>query len=263
MLSLVLLSAVSGTLYQLLLESQRISRGQTSRVALQSTMRGAAIVVASELRELSAASLADGQNDITSLAPHSITYRAGRGFGYTCQALAGGALRIARSVFSGQRDPQPGRDSVLVYAPDVLHPADSGWSALAIAAVSTAGTCPGGAGPAITLTSVGAGADIPAGSPVRIYEPMQLALYQSDGQQWLGMRSLSSGEAIQPLFGPLLDADGFRLDFADAAGTSTGLASEVRSVTVSLRAAGSESGASGTPPVEQLVTWIALRNGTL
>jgi hypothetical protein len=98
---------------------------------------------------------------------------------------------------------------------------------------------------------------------VRIYEPVLLALYQSEGQQWLGMRSLSSGEAIQPLFGPLLGADGFRLAYADAAGLPTVLASAVRSVTVTLRAAGPPGTGLSTSPEEELVTQVVLRNGSL
>jgi len=260
MLSVVLLSLVGGTICQLLLSSVRLSRVQSERIAIQSSLRGAALVVGSELRELSAVTGGNSsENDILSLGPSSISYRAMRGFGYTCQTLPPGSIRVARSVFTGHRDPQAGRDSALILAPGVLDPADSGWTAVGIAAVSTVASCPGAASSAITLSLTAAAAAIPAGTPVRIYEPMQLASYSSEGRTWLGMRSLGTGENIQPLFGPLAEAEGFRLYYENAAGFPATASAEVRSVTVVLRARGSPD-LFGSVPAESLVTQIGLRN---
>ena len=263
MLSMIMMLLVSGTLYRLLLSTQRISRAQAERIAVQSSLRGGALVVGNELRELSAA-LGGGstQNDIQSLARDAVFYRAMRGFGYSCQALGPGLLRIGRAAFTGFRDPQPGRDSALVYAPALLGAADSGWTPMAVTSVSNSGTCPGAAGAGITLgvaAAVPVGA-LPAGTAVRIYEPMELASYRSDGQSWLGLRSLSTGEAIQPLFGPL-ELEGFRLEFVDATGSSTALPAAVRNIRVTLRAVGDDgSQAPGGPVSEELTTLVGLRN---
>ena len=257
MLSLSMLSVVSATLYRLLWSSQQLTRAQSDRISLQSTVRGAALVVGAELRELSSAPGGSAvENDILSLGAHALSYRAMRGFGYTCQGLTG-SLRIARNVFTGFRDPQAGRDSVLIFAPGLVSSADSGWSALAITGVSTAGSCPGGS--AFTV-STGAAVAVPAGTPVRIFEPMQLAAYESGNESWLGMRSLATGESIQPLFGPLAKAEGFELRFLDAVGGATLTPSAVRSIVVTIRATGSEP--RGAPASEEVTTQIALRNAS-
>jgi prepilin-type N-terminal cleavage/methylation domain-containing protein len=262
MLALVLVLVVSGSIYRVLFNAQRVSRAQAASIALQSTVRGAALVVANELRELSAMpGGSPAQNDILTLAPQAISYRAARGFGYTCQTLPAGLLRLARNGFTGHRDPQAGRDSALVYAPGSPAPSDSGWVALAVTSVSSAAPCPGAAGAGITL-SVAGGAPVgslPGGIPVRIFEIMELASYRSDRQTWLGLRSLSSGEAIQPLFGPLAEPNGFRLEFSDGSGAAAALPQLVKTVSVTLRA-GDSLPANGGSPVQQLTTSVTLRN---
>ena len=56
-----------------------------------------------------------------------------------------------------------------------------------------------------------------------------LKLYQSTGQWWLGLRSVSTGEAIQPLAGPLTE-DGLRFEFLDLLGQPTTDRTSVRSI---------------------------------
>jgi hypothetical protein len=50
---------------------------------------------------------------------------------------------------------------------------------------------------------------------------MQIKLYQSQGNYWLGARSVSAGEVIQPVLGPL-DNNGLSFAFRDSAGGSPG-----------------------------------------
>jgi prepilin-type N-terminal cleavage/methylation domain-containing protein len=260
-LAMVLLLMVSGSVYRMLLSTVRLARSQAEHIALQSNVRGAAVVIGNELRELSTAATGGGTgNDLLSLAPAAISYRAMRGFGYSCQTTGPGLLRISRNAFFAYRDPQPGRDSALLYLSGTPTPADSGWVATAILSVSGLTTC--GAGePAISLTLPTALGSIPVGTPVRIYETMELAAYQSDGQWWLGMRSLSSGEAIQPVFGPLAAADGFRLVYSDAAQTATAIPGWVKSITVTIRGSGTNHDYSPAGPLtEALTTQIALKN---
>jgi prepilin-type N-terminal cleavage/methylation domain-containing protein len=256
MLSLVMLLMVSGTVYQLLFTTQRLSRSQAERLALQASVRGAVLVLANELRELSSA-------DLLGLGPSTVSYRAMRGFGYTCQALTAGVIRIKRTDFSGNREPQAGRDSALVYAPDPAGSADSGWTSLGITSVSSSGSCPGAAAPALSLTVAGSipVGGLPAGTPVRIHEAMQLASYRSEGRSWLGMRSLSSAEAIQPLFGPLAESEGVRLDFTDRSGAPTLLPAVVKSITVTVRGVSWAAAGSGSEALaETLTTRVGLRN---
>ena len=259
-LAMVLLLMVSGSVYRMLLSTVRLARSQAEHIALQSNVRGAAVVVGNELRELSTAAGGGGAaNDLLGLGPAAISYRAMRGFGYTCQTSGPGFLRISRNAFFAYRDPQPGRDTALLYLSGTPTPADSGWVALAISAAGPA-TC--GAGePAISLTLPAAIGTIPGGTPVRIYEPMELAAYQSDGQWWLGMRSLSSGEAIQPVFGPLAATEGFRLVYSDAAQVATAIPGLVKSITVTIRGSGTNYDNSPAGPlIEALTTQIMLKN---
>lgn len=259
-LAMVLLLMVSGSVYRMLLSTVRLARSQAEHIALQSNVRGAAVVVGNELRELSTAAEGGGAaNDLLSLGPAAISYRAMRGFGYTCQTSGPGFLRISRNAFFAYRDPQPGRDSALLYLSGTPTPADSGWVAMAISAAGAA-TC--GAGePAISLTLPAAIGTIPVGTPIRIYEPMELAAYQSDGQWWLGMRSLSSGEAIQPVFGPLAATEGFRLVYSNAAQVATSIPGLVKSITVTIRGSGTNDDNSPAAPLtEELTTQITLKN---
>jgi hypothetical protein len=142
---------------------------------------------------------------------------------------------------------------------------DDVWMPAVITAVGS-GSCAGGANPGIDLTVLsGAGLDgLPPGTPVRIHETVELRLYRSEGRSWLGMRSVSSDEGIQPLSGPLRDGDGIRLDYLGASGLPTGVRNEVRGIRLTLRGeseAASNFGAyQGQPIFEQLTTQVGLRN---
>ncbi|MFL5450224.1 MAG: type II secretion system protein J [Gemmatimonadales bacterium] len=259
-LAMVLLLMVSGSVYRMLLNTVRLARSQAEHIALQSSVRGAAVVVGNELRELSTAAGGSGTaNDLLSLGPAAISYRAMRGFGYTCQMSETGLLRISRNAFFAYRDPQPGRDSALLYLSGTPTPADSGWVAVGISAVAGSTTC-GAGGSAISLTLPMPIGSIPAGTPVRIYEPMELAAYQSDGQWWLGMRSLSSGEAIQPIFGPLAATEGFRLGYSDATQMPTDIPGLVKGITATIRGSGTNHNSPAGPLTETLTTQITLKN---
>ena len=40
------------------------------------------------------------------------------------------------------------------------------------------------------------------GSPIRIFEPVEVRMYTSSAAQWIGIRLAGTEEAIQPLAGP-------------------------------------------------------------
>ncbi|HEX6432590.1 MAG TPA: prepilin-type N-terminal cleavage/methylation domain-containing protein [Gemmatimonadales bacterium] len=256
MLATTTMLIVSGAVYQLLVTAQRLSRTQAAQLGVQTNVRGAVLAVLNELRELSSVEGGSGaQNDLLSTTPGAMIYRAMRGTGFTCQPATESEVRISRTSFSGHREPQVGRDSVLLYlvaAPETV-PA---WTPAAITGVSTVASCPGVIGSGITLTVsptaglVGTG----AGTPVRFYEIMELRLYQSDGQSWLGTRSISAGESIQPLFGPLTGPEGFRLTYLGASGLPTNNPTAIKSIEVTAR------GTSVGVPSFELSGQVALRN---
>ena len=257
MVSLGMMSIVAAAVYQLLMTTQRLSRAQLQQADLQARLRAGVLVVDHELRGLSPA-------DLLVQGVGSLTYRAARGLGFLCQAATATQLRLGRSEFSGFRDPQAGRDSLLLYLENHTGtPLDDAWLALPVAGVSDA-ACPGAGHPGLALTvpSTPALAGVAAGTPLRLFEIMELRLYRSEGSSWLGARSVTSGEAIQPVVGPLTEADGFQLDYLDGDNQPAGNADAVRSVRVTLRTSG--PGGSGNGQVgEELRTEVALRNSAL
>jgi prepilin-type N-terminal cleavage/methylation domain-containing protein len=273
MLSLTLMLIVSGAIYRLIVSSQRISRNQAERMSLQSNVRIGSLAVLNDLRELNTMSAgAVTSNDILAMGPTSITYRGMRGTGFICQAPTATQIRIARNTFFGYRDPEPGRDSVYVFIdgdPDTE--VGDAWLSLPLLAVSTATACPGILGDGITLTVPNTPAliavpfPVQSGTPVRVFEVMELKLHQEDGRSWLGARSVSANEPVRPVLGPLVDGNGFSLTYLNVAGAATADPKEVKSIQVILRGisdGGVTSGIQGPPThvQEELVSQITLRN---
>ena len=262
MAALTVTLIVTGAMYNLLLNTQRLTRAQSARVALQSSVRAGALIVANELSELnSAVGGSTSQNDIIAPGAHAVTYRAARGVGFICQVAGPGVIRLARSSFSANRDPQAGRDDALVFVPgDSAVGSGDTWVAVRIAGVATTFACPDG-NPGITLTLSASPSPLllENGTPVRVVEPMELRLYPSEETWWLGARSVNTGEAIQPLIGPLA-SDGFRLEYLDALDGPTIDRTRIRSIRVTIRAVEAAADASGPPLTEELTTQVALAN---
>jgi type II secretory pathway pseudopilin PulG len=257
---------VCAALYQLLLTTQRLARMQSEHLTLQATVRNAVLVVLNELRELAISSPAQpGENDVLAASGTALVYRASRGFGLLCQPSTPTQLRLSQGGFTGARDPQPGRDTALVFIEgDTSTDVDDFWLPLGIMGVSTTASC-AGPEPGITLTVAPAAslASVPAGTPVRVVEPMELKLYRSEGKAWLGLRSIASGEAVQPLAGPLAD-DGLSLVYRDQEGRQTSDLFALRSIGLELIAMAEVPPGGGdherSPSMEQLAAGIALRN---
>jgi prepilin-type N-terminal cleavage/methylation domain-containing protein len=260
MLSTVLLLIVSGAVYQLLTTTQRLSRAQAEHIAVQSSVRGGSLLVPNELKESS-------PGDLLSIGGSEVTFRAMRGIGFLCQAASTTQIQIGRTEFSGHRDPQAGRDSAYVFlegAPET--DLDDSWLPVAVTQVSGNSPCPGNGGPGIALTvsSPASLVGIPAGTPVRTYEILQLKLYRSEGESWLGARSVSAGEAVQPVVGPLTDGNGFRLEYLDGANVPTQDLATIKSIRVTVRGISEDIVPVGGGAVlrveEELINQVALRN---
>jgi prepilin-type N-terminal cleavage/methylation domain-containing protein len=266
MVSITMMLIVSGAAYQTLALTQRLSGAQGQQVNVQGTVRSAALVLANEFRPLGTGlGISGGESDLVSMAPTGATYRAERGFGLLCQTAGANRLQIRRLTFAGHREPQAGGDSISVFVegnPAVTE--DDVWVPAAIIAVSV-GRCAGG-DPSIDLivTPISGFEGLPSGTPIRIHEVMELRLYRSEGRSWLGMRSVSSNESIQPLSGPLRDGDGIQFDYLAATGRPTGVRSEVRGIRFTLHGeseAFANFGAQRGQPVSQdLSTFVGLRN---
>jgi prepilin-type N-terminal cleavage/methylation domain-containing protein len=268
MIAMTLMLIVSGAAFKLLVTTQRLSRSQAERASLQSNVRMGSLVVLNDLRELNTVVAGTAEkNDILTIAANDITYRAMRGMGFLCQASTATQIRVARSSFSGFRDPVAGRDGLYVFIdgdPDTE--ADDTWLPVAITTVATGTACPGALGD-ITLTTPNTAGlvGLSVGTPIRVYEVMELKLHQADGKSWLGARSISAGEAIQPVLGPLVDGNGFQLEYLDAAGAITADRTAIKSIRITIRGISDGAvtpGVEGSPTYVQdsLVTQVALRN---
>ncbi len=259
---------VAGAIYGLMITTQRLTLAQAERVGLQANVRAAGWVASGELQEVAA--LPGGtaaQSDVLTAGATGITYRAMRGIGFLCQSPATSSeLRVWSSSYSGYRDPAAGRDSALVFLEgDTASAVDDVWLPVAITGVTVGNACPG-AGIILATDNHPELVGLAANTPVRIYEVMELRLYQSGGKSWLGAHSLSGGEVIQPLLGPLLDGTGFTLDYLDATGGVASDPGAIKSVTVGVRgisenpiSVGSGAGARGRVQ-DSLVAWVSLRN---
>jgi prepilin-type N-terminal cleavage/methylation domain-containing protein len=267
LVALVIMGIVTGAIYRLLNTSQRLSLAQAEQVSLQSNVRTGSLVVPNELRELNTwvAGAAD-RNDITVANPDLITYRAMRGLGFVCQAPGAGAtqVRLAGSSWTGLRAPDATRDDLYLFIDgDPNDEADDGWLQVDVTAAASAGNaCGATAGYVLTAAAI---PDVPVGTPVRLFELMELSLYAEDGEWWLGARSVSAGEADpQPMLGPLT-GNGFGLQYLDGNGNATADLTAIKSIRLTVRGLTDDlvraggSGAVGHPE-EQLVTQVLLRN---
>jgi prepilin-type N-terminal cleavage/methylation domain-containing protein len=269
LVSLVVMVIVTGAIYKMLTSSQRLSRAQAERVSLQSNVRSGALIVPAELRELNTVLGNVANTDVLIALPSDLTYRAMRGIGFVCQTPTATEIRVARGSYSAYRDPAATRDGVYIFIdgnPDVA--TDDVWLPLGVTAVATASTCGGTSAIALTVTpSTTALTAVPVGTPVRIYETMQLQLYSTGGKNWLGARSVSAGEiSPQPVLGPLT-ANGLAFEYLDAGGAATTDPTAIKSIRVTIRGVTDQNinlgdGSSGTLASVQdsLVTQVVLRN---
>lgn len=275
MVGLVIMLIVTGAIYTLLNTTQRVSRAQAERTDLQSNVRAAAIVIPNELREINTvegAVIPGPQVDILAKSATSITYRAMRGMGYVCQTPASDEIRVRASTWTGLRNPVALRDSAYVFreGDDPDQGADDTWQPVRISAVDLGSTC--GAIPAYRFTINPTVAAltvplIPVGTPVRLYEVMELSLYASGGQSWLGARSVSASElSPQPVLGPLVDGSGLAFEYLDKNGNTTATSSDIKSVRLTIRGISDNAittrGGSGVVQhvQDRLVSEIQLRN---
>jgi hypothetical protein len=207
LLTAVLVIAALGSLAGL----QRSAGRFASRAVSNQAVRGTVQLLRSELRDLAPAA-----GELVALGASSLSYRAVRATGLAC-AEDSGRLQVVAASWSSLRQPAAGRDSVVLIAQpgDAELVVASGGSALS-------GSCPDGVA-SMALPYLAGPPDLAAASypaPVLVTEVMEIRAYESGGEWWLGMRSVSAGETIQPAFGPIA-TDGLRITALDSAGVPT------------------------------------------
>jgi hypothetical protein len=270
LVALVLLTLLTAAVLRTSLALGRQSVAVAEHAAVQAGVRTGMVLARAELRELGGDVTGA---DLLRLDPDSIVYRAARGFGVTC-ALWPSQVHILDAPplpFSRLRNITPGKDSLLLYVEgDSTTAADDRWLALPVLAVG-ATSCAGL--PAIVVQTVdmlpslptGGLGDVEVGGPVRTFEVSRLAEYSSGGQRWLGLASVSGGEPIQPVAGPLA-GEGLTLEYLDGAGASVLDPMAVRSIRLTLVGASERRvaiGWTGGPKAfvaETISTRLFLRN---
>ncbi len=300
MIGLILMLAVAAVTYQLLVNTQRVSRSQNQHIGMQDNVRSGALIVGNELREVGydqitagalpllqvkfpGSALAAGTNsDLRAVGPDSVIYRAMRGLGYTCQLSAGTNDVVVINNPNDVRQWQALRtltttDSLMLYIEnDKTTSGDDLWLTVGLTTAPVAQACPDGTAgirfrigmPAgLLITSATAFGNMFVGGPVRAFELMQIRSYTSGGKTWLGMRSrpLTVGTPLEPVLGPLSGtATGLQFTFRDASNNATTVADNVRSIQVSLQSASDEmvrtTGQYAKLDSLTMTTRVALRN---
>jgi prepilin-type N-terminal cleavage/methylation domain-containing protein len=269
LVAMILLAIVGGAIIRLLASSQRLSRRQSEQVLLQANVRSGALLIPSELRELSVSATG---TDILAMAATDITYRALRVTGAACAVTAGspGSVGLRRSLYFGYRTLAATRDSLLIFMDaDPNLTTDDRWGSFAVTGAPTAGTCPDGQ-PALVVPAIvhaDSVAFMQIEAPVRSFEVMQLALFQQDSKYWLGARSVSADPTgvLQPVLGPLR-SDGLQLSYLAANGSATTVPAQVRSIEVMVRGLTQHTTSIGSGSTDlrlsqdTLLTRIRLRN---
>jgi prepilin-type N-terminal cleavage/methylation domain-containing protein len=225
--ALITFSIVATVLTRVLMSSQRVTTAQQTRAMMQSNLRVASFVVPNELRMLNQSD----STDILDVSDSSITYRAMRGYYVMCvnptSVNSITVTRVENSSFGfDYRAPVAGDSAFIFFENDTLKYSDDRWVRVGISAVASA-TCayPAAGTTGLTLTLGGSGIDTDyplagflRGAPVRTYEITKMALYTADGAKWLGMCT-GDGCTLQPVVGPLADANGFLLTRYNDVGT--------------------------------------------
>jgi prepilin-type N-terminal cleavage/methylation domain-containing protein len=253
LVAMVLALAVGGLVHRQLVYGQRLTRAQSQRMALQDNVRVAAQVLAAELgavghdeiTPVAAAALGvppEMRPDLRAIAPGSVSYLAARGGGTVCR-IGPAEVVVESSSWSSPRAPRA-TDSLLVFAEgDPATAGDDVWLHLGVVS-SASGACPSGSPGSAIQVVVPPPLDpallgrVTTGSPARLAEAMEMRYYRSGAKAWLGMRSVVTGEVIQPVAGPLADSvvgpRGLTLTWLNAAGDQTADPAAVRAVDVAL-----------------------------
>jgi hypothetical protein len=193
LVGLVLFSLIGSFVVRASLGMGRALRLLQARAAAQEAVDRGSGWIAAELEEV-------GPDDVRQLEGDAVRYRALRFAGLACQVSASSVSLILQRGATG-RPLQPGRDSLLLLV-------DTVWRAFAVEGVTT-GQCGPSSALVISTTIDTASIDNLRNlrnlwTPVRFFEGMQARFYLSGSSWWLGGRSESAGEGLQPLAGPFL-----------------------------------------------------------
>jgi prepilin-type N-terminal cleavage/methylation domain-containing protein len=226
---------------RLLLGTAAMLRDRSERMGLEHSLR---VSVGSAQAMLEPLGIDPGSGaDLSSAGPSSLVARVIRGSGVLCDAAPDRlTVRAGPGSWRGLRVPVQNRDSLIVAS---VMGAEH-WIPAPLLGTPSAGICPDGSLALVLPTSIPASslAAIGAGSPLQVFEPVELRLYPSSGASWVGLRLAATGEAIQPLAGPFSSA-GPGLDYRDLQGNAAPADIDVAMVLLSLEGLTERAGGVG------------------
>lgn len=280
LVSLVLLGLIAMATTRVLRTTFGATGRQMAMAAAHGAARVGALALPQEFREIGFDSVpwpgGAATSDLETIRPRSLRFRAMRGLGITCGTPTLREFRIRRPVL-GPRPPLP-TDGFLLFVENSRRIAqDDQWVPLEVASIDPASQCGGEPAIAFRLSrepEVAPGVPMTlsqyfVGGPIRWFERIEYGpLLDASGQAFIGVRSLSLGEAeFTPAVGPLPGLTAFRFEYFDAAGN--GLDPEtaspllVRSIGVVITGLGTGSMAGGGGSGQVTVAGRAALRNTL
>ena len=248
----VMAGIVMASVYEFMLRQSRTYTDQREVTDARETVRGAAVLLSWELRQLSAS-----DNDIYFVTADSFAVRAVQGMGIMCGRNLG-ARRYALWGFSGEIG-ITADDSALVFAAAGSGATDDTWRAVAVedvmpsasAAMSNCSWTTAQTSARVIQISHDTSI-VNLGAPVRLFRKVQYGIYQDGGRWWLG-RKVGAAASYEKLTGPLRSpaSGGLVFTYYDAAGAATVTATDVRTVDIVIRSESFGKSNLNTPVVER------------
>ena len=237
---------------RLLVTNQRTYAATSAQIEGKQTLRGAADILSSALREVS-----PSLGDIVMMSADSLRVRGQRGAGFICHDSVRGneVWRVAR-VGSWLK---PG-DSVFVFAEnDAGTSTDDSWILTAITSVDTTTTCGGDPGQLIAFTDAALFAtdSVSTGGLVRAFSPVSYGRMTYSGAEYVGTQL--AGDDWSPLVGPVT-SDGLSFRYLDVNGVTTAIATNVAQFEVTVRTEADIVDAVGNAIVDSMTIRIDVRN---
>ncbi len=196
---LTLASVIIGSVFKLIGGQNTNYRHQRELMDLRDNLRGALVVLSSELRQLSAAG-----GDIYAMSPESLMVRSVTWYGTVCEKH-NLQPRYGLSHMHGDFGALVG-DSAMVFAAGITGDADDRWGIIEITNQWSSGgglsSCRWGASPDRVIEFAGDTTGIKIGGPIRGFRVVQYGTFLKDGRWWLGRKD-GPGAPYQKMAGPL------------------------------------------------------------